>query len=260
MPRYPAADIAHAAGTDHRILRRPGGKASSTEPAGRVAAGPPPAVVPFYREHLDPHDPEAARDLAVALVQMTFNRKINEFAYPEAPLPLLDQAVRRDPDDVDAGEARAGLLMLQWRFPEALAAFEAVLARSPRRERSLVQAATVAQKMRRRETARRYWERAAEVNPWRSEYRESLALLLTEEKDWEGGRRQCEAWLRLDPASLEARTLWVKCLASTGRLEEARRELARLERLHAPAVAELRRWLAEQMPGRPVAGRGGTER
>jgi predicted CXXCH cytochrome family protein len=259
MPRYPAADIAHAAATDHRILRRAGGKASSPEPAGRVPSGPPPAVVSFYRNRLDPHDPEAARDLAVALVRMTFNGKIKEFAYPEPPLPLLEQAVQRDPDDVDAGEARAGLLMLQWRFPEALAAFESVLARRPRRERSLAEAAYVAQKLRRREEARRYWERAATVNPWIPYYRQSLALLLAEDRAWEDCRRQCEAWLRLDPANTEARALWAKCLASTGRLEEARGELARLERLHAPSLAELRLWFAERAPGRP-ADRGGVER
>jgi hypothetical protein len=259
MPRYAAGDIAHAAATDHRILRRPGGKASLPQLAGRVPSGSLPAVVPFYREYLDPHDSEAARDLGIALVQLTFKGKINEFAYPEAPLPLLEQAVRRDPDDVEAGEARAGLLMLQWRFEAALAAFEAVLARSPRRERSLVQAASVAQKLRRRETARRYWEQAAAVNPWMADHRQNLALLLAEEQNWEECRRQCEAWLRLDPANTDARGLWVKCLASTGRREEARRELARLERLHAPSVAELRRWLAEQAPGRPP-GRGGAER
>jgi tetratricopeptide (TPR) repeat protein len=120
---------------------------------------------------------------------------------------LLEQAVRRDPDDVDAGEALGGLLRCQWRFPEALAAFEAVLARSPRRERSLVQAARVAQTLRQRETARRYWEQAAAVNPWIADYRQNLARLLTEEQAWEEGGRQCEAWLRLDPANTEARTL-----------------------------------------------------
>jgi tetratricopeptide (TPR) repeat protein len=249
MPRYPAADVAHAASTDHRILRRGGGEVSAPEPAGRVPPDRPPAVVDFYRPRPDTHDPEAARDLGVALVQLTFRGKISESAFPLDPLPLLEQAVRRDPDDVDAGEARAGALMMRWQYAKALAALEAVLARSPRRERSLVQAAFAAQKMRRRETARLYWERAAAVNPWLPEYRQNLALLLAEERAWEDGRRQCEAWLRLDPANTEARTLWVKCLASTGRPEEARGELARLERLHAPSVAGLRIWVAERAPG-----------
>jgi predicted CXXCH cytochrome family protein len=259
MPRYPAGDIAHAAATDHRILRCAAGEVTLPARAGPAPSLPAPAVVSFYRDHFDPHDPEAARDLAVALVQLTFHGKISELAYPESLLPLLDQAVRRDPDDVEAGEARAGLLQLQWKYPEALAAFEVVLARRPRRERSLSQAAHVAQKLRRRETARRYWEQAAAVNPWMPTYPKSLALLLAEEQAWEQCGRQCEAWLRLDPADAEARALWVKSLASTGRLEEARGELARLERLHAPSIAELRRWLVERPPGRP-AGRGGAER
>ena len=167
--------------------------------------------------------------------------------------------MRRDPDDGDAGEARAGALVLQRRFGEALAAFETVLARSPRRERSLVQAAHLAQQLGRRDAARRYWEQAVAVNPWMPGHRQSFALLLVEGQAWEDCRRQCEAWLRLDPANTEARTLWVKCLASTGRLEEARGELARLERLRAPSLAELRLWFAERAPGRP-ADRGGAER
>jgi hypothetical protein len=258
MPRYPAADIAHAAATDHRILRVGAGKVAPSEPAGPMPPDPPPAVVAFYGERLDPHDPEAARDIGVALVQLTVRGKLNEFAYPTPPLPLLEQAVRRDPDDLDAGEARAGALLLQWHFPEALAAFEAVLARSPRRERSLARAGHLARMLRRRDVARRYWEQAAAVNPWIPGYRQNLALLLAEEQAWEDCRRQCEAWLRLDPASTEARTLWVKCLASTGRLEEARGELARLEKWRVPSLAELRRWLAERAPGHP-ADRGGQE-
>jgi tetratricopeptide (TPR) repeat protein len=197
--------------------------------------------------------------MAIALVRLTLQGRINEYAYPTALRPLLDRAVQRDPHDVDAREARAGLLMLQRHSAEALAEFETLLARSPRRERSLVQAAYTALNMGRRETARHYWEQAATVNPWIPDYRQNLALLLAEEHSWEECRRQCEAWLRLDPPNTEARTLWVKSLASTGRMEEARGELARLERLHAPSVAELRRWLAEQAPGRP-ADRGGAER
>jgi hypothetical protein len=253
MPRYPAADVAHSAATDHRIPRRAAREVSAPEPGSLRS------VVPFYRERQGPHDPEAARDLAVALIQLTFRGKMDPLSYPASPLALLEQAVRRDPDDVDAGEARAGALVLQRRFREALAAFEGVLARSPRRERSLVQAAQLAQQLGRREAARRYWEQAVAVNPWMPGQRQGFALLLAEEQAWEDCRRQTEAWLRLDPANTEARTLLVKCLASTGRPEEAHQELSRLERLHAPSLAGLRLWLADQAsrrvdPGGPDRG------
>jgi tetratricopeptide (TPR) repeat protein len=128
---------------------------------------------------------------------------------------LLEQAVRYDPDDLDAREAKGAALLLQRRVRESLAAFETVLAHSPRRERSLVQAARLTQQLQQRDASRRYWRQAVAVNPWMANYRQSLALLLAEQGAWEDCRRQCEVWLRLDPASGEARALLAKCQTRT---------------------------------------------
>jgi hypothetical protein len=209
MPRYPTADIAHAAATDHRIARH-------AAPPSQPPSGSRKSLVPFYRDRLDPHDPEQARDLGITLIQATFRGKLDMLTYPVSPLALLEQAVQYDPDDLDAWEAKAGALLLQKRFTEALAAFETVLARSPRRERSLVQAARLAHQLQNRESARRYWQQAVDVNPWMPNYRHSLALILAEQQEWGDCGQQCEAWLRLDPASAEARALYVRCLASSG--------------------------------------------
>jgi hypothetical protein len=206
MPRYPASDIAHAVATDHRIPRQ-----AAPPPRPAAARRPSLQMVPFSRDRLDPHDPEQARDLGIALVQAIFQGKLDPLSCSVSPLGLLEQAVQFDADDVDAWEARGGALLLQMRFREALASFETVLALSPRRERSLIQAAHLAQQLQQGERARRYGQRAVDVNPWMPGYRKNLALLLAEQHDWEGCGRQCEAWLQLDPLNTEARALWRTC-------------------------------------------------
>ena len=57
----------------------------------------------------------------------------------------------------------------------------------------------------------RYGQQAVDVNPWMPSYRRNLALLLAAQQDWEGCRQQCEAWLKLDSMSTEARSLLLKC-------------------------------------------------
>jgi hypothetical protein len=218
MPRYPASDIAHAATTDHRIPRQ---TAQLLSPA--AARRPTPEKVLFYRDRLDPHDPEQARDLGIALILATFQGQLDLPSYTVSPLALLEQAVRSDTDDVDAWEARGGALLMQMRVREALASFEAVIARSPRRERSLIQASVLAGQLHQRELARRYGQQAVDVNPWMPSYRKNLALLFAEQQDWEGCRQQCEAWLQLDSMSTEARALWLKCQgARTGQAASKR--------------------------------------
>jgi hypothetical protein len=218
MPRYAASDIAHAAATDHRIPRQ----AALTSPQ-RQQGDPHRHLVPFYRGRLDLHDPEQARDLGIALVQATFRGKLDLLSYPVSPLPLLEKAVQYDPDDLDAWEARGGALLLQRRFREALAVFETVLDRYPRRERSLVQAAHLAGQLQHPELARRYWQQAVALNPWMPGYRRNLALALAEQQAWGDCGQQCEAWLRLDPASTEARALRVKCLDARAGQESSKR-------------------------------------
>jgi tetratricopeptide (TPR) repeat protein len=84
------------------------------------------------------------------------------------------------------------------------------------------------------ESALSYWRRAAAVDPWKATYRSSLAKMLAERKAWDEALPECEAWLRLDPANLDARVLLVTCLARTGDKTTARAEFAKIERLRPP--------------------------
>jgi hypothetical protein len=231
MPRYPPKDIAHTAATNHRIVRRPDKEmlGESTEP--RQESG----IVSFYREHEDADDKEVDRDRGIALAHLMVQGMSQGKALPAGTgrqsITLLDRAVERDGEDLQAAEARAEVLALLDRETESLAAYENILSKAPHRETSLMGAAMLAQSLQRREAALSYWRRAVTENPWHASNRASLARMLAEEKAWQEARPHCEAWLRLDPANIEARVLWVRCLIKTGDKSEARAEFAKIERL-----------------------------
>jgi len=121
-----------------------------------------------------------------------------------------------------------------------------VLTAAPRREGALVRAATLAQEQNQAEAAIDFWRRAAEVNPWQPSYRQSLCQLLARKGAWGDLRPQCEAWLRLDPASTDARQTWVTYLLRTGRKNEARAEFAKLRALRPPNLGQLQAWFDEE--------------
>lgn len=209
MPRYSAVDITHTAVTNHRIVRQ----APSLDAPKAASSDSALSFVPFDPANGDLPELERRRDLGIALGQLISIRQARFPRLPPFTLSYLEKAVRYDPDDVDAGEAKGVALYLERRYRESLAAFETVLARSPRRERSLAHAATLAQWLQKKQASRQYWERAVAVNPWMARYRQNLAQVLAEQQAWEDCRRQCEAWQRLDPTSEKARALLSRCQA-----------------------------------------------
>jgi tetratricopeptide (TPR) repeat protein len=235
MPRYAPRDIAHTAATDHRILRRP------DDPTASPRAPRELGIVPFYRPRPGADDAGAGRDLGIALVRILVQGTIQHQAPPVGPraVSLLEAALRNDPGDLPAWEARAEALALLDRPAEAGQAYEAILARDPHREAALMGAATLAQQQR-LAAAAALWHRAVAEGPWQPAYRASLAQVLADQKAWDEARTQAEAWVRLDPANLDARVLYVTCLARSGHKDAARAEFARIERLRPPNLPVLR--------------------
>jgi hypothetical protein len=236
MPRYASADIAHTASTDHRILRH----ANEVPRAdARPAQGDGLPVISFFRGQKETQE-EDERDQALALVQLALHQgnPAAQRALPRA-LPALAAAVRRDPEDHVAGEAYGHALGLLGRSAEALAAFQAVLERAADRELALVGAASMAEALAQERAALHYWRRAVAVNPWAVEYQRRLVLLLVKKAGWQEALRRCQAWVRLDPFSAEARSTRVRCLLATGQKEAARAEFARVEALAPPNLREL---------------------
>jgi hypothetical protein len=248
MPRYAASDIAHTAATDHRIPRRP-------EPTLAVAGSPDPAtppaytqtmpLVPFHRGKNELDDPEAARDLAIALVHGARREKIHPWYLGDA-LGLVDDRLRIQPDDLEALQTKGLALALQGRRTEALAALMAVLDKDRHRESLSAEAAQLAQALGQKELARRYWGQAVDMNPWQPLYRAGLANVLAKDGAWDEAASHLRASLKLDPENVPARHLWVMYLHETGKRTEARAELETL-RVLAPANAkQLEAWLQKK--------------
>ncbi len=244
MPRQASYDVAHTAVTDHRIRRRP--EPSGSEPAPPALRGQVP-VVAFTPEGTAPLPAaEADRDLGIALIALVAGGKIERDRYADQALPLLEAATRRDPADVDAWQARADALTLLRRPAEALQAVEAALPLRPQQETLLARAGQLTQDLGDAGRAVGYWRRAVTANPWLAEYRGPLATLLARQGDWDEARVQCRDWLRLDPESVPARLLWIRCLLHDGKRPEARAEADRLNLLQPENRPRLEAWFAEQ--------------
>ena len=127
MPRAATADIVHTAATDHRILRRPG-----AEPTDRPARPPSPwPIADFFRPEHDPADVGRGRDFGVGVYAYVAQRRPLTQALGEYAIGLLDRAVAACPGDLEAWEAKGGILQTMGRLGPAAAAYEAALPGPP---------------------------------------------------------------------------------------------------------------------------------
>jgi hypothetical protein len=244
MPRAPLAQIAHAASTDHRILRNPKAAPQPSSPA--VSDSGKTLLVNFHQDLLEAGDSGADRDLGISLSK--YPGKTPELARlaAEQALAHLEPAVQKNPQDGDALEAKAWALWLLDRRYDALATIEASLKIAPHRESTLQYAATIAESLKQRETAIDYWRRLVDINPSLPYYRARLANLLADQEDWAPAAKECQAILRIEPANADIRFLLVQCYLQTGKVPRAQAELQTLLKLRPDKNETLRRWFDEQ--------------
>src|SRR5207244_7722081 len=126
--------------TDHRILKKK--DAAHPKPSQHKPGQLPLAHFKTGQFKLD--DAEAKRDLGIGLMEYVkqpdpANRPIAEMA-----LSMLENALKRWPDDFAALEAKAFLLFMKGQPRAALETVERVLARAPQRESALSAAANIA--------------------------------------------------------------------------------------------------------------------
>jgi tetratricopeptide (TPR) repeat protein len=221
MPRSGNTDVVHAATTDHRILRRSGEQNRSLPPDETSKPGQL-LMVNFHRELMDERERALAdRDIGVILCRDG----------PEGAaraLPLLEQALKEQPDDPPGWEAKGFALSQIGRTKEALAAFRMALAKEPDRESALTGAAEIAAHGGYLDDAIGYWQRAIAICPWRSDYHAELALLYFERRSWSAAALASRNALQLNPADLEIRKLLVRCYLRLGDREAARTEFTTL--------------------------------
>jgi tetratricopeptide (TPR) repeat protein len=242
MPRYPNSDIAHAAATDHRILRRP----AEERPAAAIDLDNA-RFVNFYQDHFPDGDPEGERLLGLGLVKMMTAGMLRPERHGEGALLLLESALARHPQDTDVREGKVQVLALTRRSAELLAEARSALAKRPGNGRLLAVAAGAAQAEGQTELAIEYWRRAAQINPFVPEYQVSLAGLLIRAGEMDEARDRCRKLLRLDPFNVPGRQLWVGFLLQEGKKAEARDEFDVIRRLKPPDLAKREEWFQGQM-------------
>jgi hypothetical protein len=229
MRPYSASDIVHTAATDHRILRRRGEVSIGRGPSPSTDGLP---LTPFHPRP-DPHDSDLRRDLGMAMAALLDVRKLN-FIYVNPTLDLLDEAVKKFPQDLVAREARARLLASQHRPTDALAGFQTVLAADPNREGSLAAAAALSAELGDNKESAALWRRAVEANPWNPDYRRGLAAVLIRLGDWDAAAPHARAWKELSPFLSDAHRTWRDVLLRQGKRAEADAEQAVLRALQNP--------------------------
>ena len=246
MPPFNSSDIAHTALTNHRIPRTP---EADAEPAERpiLRRGESP-VLHFHQDILDLPQAERDRDLALAYVDLCRRHPQARPLFIASGINLLESAVKAHPDDLFALEGQAMLFSFQGQNEEALANYEAVLAQVPYRESALSGAAYDAEALGRAEDAIAYWRRALAVNPVNARYHYVLGSFLADRRDWPGAIKECEAVLRLNPFTVEARRVLVACLIRFGDRVRARTEFEKLSACSPEdQQAALYEWYSEQL-------------
>jgi hypothetical protein len=245
MKKRQAADIVHAALTDHRILRD-GGSKSHDAPKARYSTWP---VVSFHAEGRWPANAEDRRDLGVGLIELLQRGKIEPWRGSEtAPrvLDLLQEAVTRAPEDTAAWQGWGEALNLAGRTEESISALETALLQQPRNTQLLEALANLEQRRNRPRQAIEHLEQAVGVNPYSLRIRAELAAQLAVGGDLAGARKQVRAMLRLAPGDTVARQLWILCLLNEGKKAEARREFELLRKLRPANLADLEVWFRQR--------------
>lgn len=240
-----SSEVNHTSITDHRIPRfidpTPPPLAEDTPPA-------PHELVPFAADLRFIEEDELARNLAIALMELRERTPPADLkqAYALKALPLLDDALERDPHDRKARIARAFAYRDTGRSEEALAEFERVLQDSPALESTLADAGFVALELGRSVVAHDYFSRAIEVNPWRWHYYNGQAIASFRLGEWDRSLRECAEVLRLHPTDTSIRSLIVQCYLSQGYRDRAQSEFETLRELtSAERRADLERWYEE---------------
>jgi len=238
MPRYPSQDIGHNASTDHRIVRK-----HELREQGYGNLKDEPSFVVLHGKRPESEDPDYQRNLGIGLAHVLVRYRHQGSRPPvrlsRRALELLETAVRNDATDQLAWEAKGQVLSLLDRPSEALDAYESALARNPRREASLREAATAARAAQKLDKALEYGRGAVAENPWQAGYRARLTALLVQRQSWTEALEHAEAWVRLDPANIDARVHLVSCLANTGAMARGREEFTKIERLNPRTLPDL---------------------
>jgi predicted CXXCH cytochrome family protein len=216
MPATNSSDIAHTSVSDHRILRRPEDRSAPPRP---LLQGEVP-VVHFHGGLPDCPTDVNGRDLGIALAALAQRHQVVHAA--NLAFPRLEAALKEQPADVGALEAKATALVIAGGIEEARAPLETLLRLAPRHENGLYLAASVAGARGKSDEALSLLGQLVQVNPYSAPYFHQLADLHYQQKNWRPALDAARRALELNPAHLEARRLLIFCSLQLGLRDEAR--------------------------------------
>jgi Flp pilus assembly protein TadD len=162
----------------------------------------------------------------------------------------LEEALRKWPDDPAARDALGHALWLQRRVGEALSVFEGTLANHPRREPTLLDAATLALARGDTDRGRELAERLVKADPHNVAARALLAEARLRKGEWSEAAEAARAALRLSPLDVPARRALAVALVRLGRRAEAEAEVRRLVALRPEEGEAIRAWFRELARGK----------
>jgi predicted CXXCH cytochrome family protein len=242
MPAFPTTDIQHVVASDHQIPRKRS-PIPETQEMNEVSPGVLP-LVHITGRHAEARDPRGERALGLALIAtpQEAEHEHNALEWARLALPRIEKALTLWPDDVPTLEAKAYALAMLDRRGEQLELCERILREAPRREQTLVAAATSARRLGKQQAAVEYWRRAIAVNPGSIEYHAQLANVYADLKEWSKALAECRMVLRRYPGNIEARIVMVRRHLENGDAAAARSEFEQVLALKPPNEDLLRRW------------------
>jgi hypothetical protein len=239
MPRVSSTDVAHNSITDHRVPRSATGRAPAAANARAPGSRP---LVRYPRALVETGEMDFERDLGIALCRSSSVDLRLPLLSAEVER-MLEQAVKAWPNDVEAWCSLGHVRVLRARPTQALTAYERALAMDPDNELAVVGAASVLAVTPNADVEQevRHWRHAITIDPLRSHYHSQLAQAFARNKQWGLAGDEYQAALRLNPANLDDRKEFVRCLTRQGKHDEAR--------------SQLQKWLAMQAVGAASEGR-----
>ncbi len=249
MPALKSSDIAHIATTDHRILKTP---------ASQTVASPAAAGEDALLRLLNGKDPDSEnielseRELGIALTYETegLPRSAQVKKLGLLAVGLIDKALARRGDDLEARAGKARVLAIAGQHKEARLLQKEILTAAPTYEQVLEEFVLYSIEVGEIQAALAPAAEAVAINPSSPALHERLAYLHVQTKEWDGAMRESRESLRLDPFRHFARMFLIESLLHRNDEAGAEAEFATLVGLNRDERAGLEAWFAAKRKSR----------
>jgi tetratricopeptide (TPR) repeat protein len=235
MPKGDNKEVAHAAITNHRVLRK-----TSLPSSAKNSEGQKEGLNPLRHFHAGQEkgaESDLDRDLGIALATVSSN-PINRLRAAN----LLRKATQTHPDDLHAFVALAGLYGALEKHGKALETYEKALALDQTNELALARAGDEAVALKKADLALGYFQRAAAVNPFNASYHSNQARIFATQEKWEKAAEEARTALNLSFDNKSVHQILIMALIHLDKKSEAEVQVGILERLKPSQAEAIRKW------------------